>query len=217
MLGILFLFLLNSCSSFLVYGGNRIADFFDCFKVSVGYGLGLTLDVKATDWFAPGLGYMSYSRVFGWDSRDLYGVWDEWVVINTPRGVFEANFGQDDYSKSIYEGGDEQRVVRVALASIFLANERWTRDSSTQSAQIELYSLFNFSGIPEYIRLLDPRERFLRKGEVAEIRNKTFWEKGFVEVGATFVFVHCRFGLNLFELVDFLVGIGGGDLAQDDG
>jgi hypothetical protein len=218
---IAFLLTLSSlfcCQGFIDYGKNRVFDFFDCFKVNAGYGLGLTLDFKVTDWLAPGLGYMSYSKVWGWENRERSGYWEEWVVINTPRGVWELSLGANENREGFEAGisSNENKVARLALASVFLANERWLRDPGSQKVVIELYSLFNFAGISNFIRVIDPREKFLGIGEFAEIKEKKTIRKGFFEVGATVGVFHGRFGVNPFEIFDFLLGFVGIDFPEDD-
>jgi len=215
---VLVLFCLISCQGIIKYGVNRVLDLGDCIKGNVGYGVGLTLEIKATDWFAPGLGYMSYQKVFGWDCRGRFGAWEEWVVINTPRSVWELSFGENAGPGGLESNNQPSTVsmVKLALASVFLANERWVREPFTKKVSIELYSLFNFSNLSKYWRLVDPSNTLLEKGEIAEITEKRIWEKGFVEIAATLGFVHFRVGMNLFESIDFIFGFFGLDLAGDD-
>jgi len=212
------LFVLFSCRGIGKYGVSRILDLGDCVKGNLGYGVGLTLEVKATDWFAPGLGYMSYQKVFGWDNRYRFGKWEEWVVINTPRSVWESSFLFDSDTnglESTYQS-ESTSIVKLALASVFLANERWVREPLTKKVSIELYSLFNFSELSKYWRIIEPSNTMLKNGEIAEIKEKTIWEKGFLEIGATIGLVHFRVGLNPFESIDFFCGLLGIDLAGDD-
>lgn len=197
------------------YLRNRGLDFMDCFKINAGVGLGLAVDLRATDWFAPGLGYMSYTTNFGWDDRLVHGTWKECVVINTPREVVEAAIGDPgqrdspDYDPSISIG-------RLALASVFLANERWIRNPRTKAVSVEYYSLFNFAPIASFVRSADPGRFFVHEGEKVTVRDKSIWDEGWFEAGATVVFVHARIGVNLFQIADFLTGIIGIDPARDD-
>lgn len=206
--------LLASCGSVGEYFRHRGLDLMDCVKLNVGVGIGIAVDLRATDWFAPGLGYMSYTTNFGWDDRRLHGVWEECVSINTPRAVVEAAIGSDDdrvspdYDASLAIG-------RLALASVFLANERWLRNPTTKEVTVDYYSLFNFAPVATFIRT-DPGRFFLKEGERAFVRSKPIWDQGWFEAGATVLFLHARAGVNAFQAVDFLAGIFGLDPAGDD-
>ncbi len=195
---------------------RRGLDLLDCVKLSAGVGYGLTADARLTDWFAPGLGFAAHIWSAGWEDREVHGVWEEWTIVNTPRAVWEANVG--DFEESRTEPGYDpsQRVARLALASVFLANERWIRVPATREVRIELYSLFNFANVPPYLRLADPRASLLRAGETASIHEKPFFDQGWIEAGVVAGFVGLRAGVNPFQAVDFVLGLFGLDPAGDD-
>ncbi|GEM_PF-2712881 len=207
---------LPGCGAVGAWFRRRGLDLLDCVKANVGVGLGLEADARLTDWFAPGLGFAARTWNFGWEDRNLYGSWEEWNVVNTPRAVWEANVG--DIEESTTEPGYDPRwsVARLAMASVFLANERWIRKPGTGVVRIELYSLFNFAPIPTFIRAADPRRSMIRSGETAVINRKSIWDQGWIELGVTPVFLHVRAGLNPFQMVDFLFGMVGLDPAGDD-
>lgn len=211
----LLVLLLPSCASMGRYFKHRGMDFLDCIKANVGAGLGLAVDIKATEYFAPGLGYMSFTGNMGWDDRNLNGIWQEAVVVNTPRAVWEVVGAKED-ERATSDLKDEQRLLRLSLASLLLANERWIRVPKDGRVEVEYFSLLNFATIPSFVRVVDPSQVFLREGEVPRRRHKSFWQKGWFEAGGTAVFFHARAGVNPFEIIDFVTGIFGLDLAGDD-
>lgn len=205
----------TSCSAVGDYLSWRALDLVDTFKLSAGVGPGIAVDLRATDWFAPGLGYMSYTTNVGWDDREIFGVWDECVVINTPRAVVEAAIGsQDERTSPDYD--PQQRIGRLALASVFLANERWLRNPSNGDVTVDYYSLFNFAPIASFLRQADPGRFFVKDGENVIVRSKSVWDQGWFEVGATVLVLHARAGVNLFQALDFVAGVFGLDPAGDD-
>ncbi|MFQ5504670.1 MAG: hypothetical protein ACE5F1_07740 [Planctomycetota bacterium] len=199
-------------SDYLRFRGLDLAD---CFKFNIGAGLGLAVDMRATDYFAPGLGYLSYTANVGWDDRDTHGTWKEVVVVNTPRAVWEV-IGSVEEERLSSETMPSERIARLALASVFLANERWIRRDETGQVTVELYSLFNFAPVSSFLRAADPGGYLVHEGETAELKEKEFWDTGWFEIGATAGFVHLRAGVNPLQMIDFACGLLGLDPAKDD-
>lgn len=204
----------TGCQAFDRYLHFRFLDVADCAKANVGFGLGLAVDARVTDYFAPGLGFISYTKNFGWDDRHTHGTWEECVVIATPRAVWETAGGTEE-DRETEDETMGYRLFRLATSSVFLANERWTRRDDDQ-VTVEYYSLFNFSPVSSFTRAAGPKAYFLRKGEVATVREKGFWNSGWFEVGATAGFFQARVGVNVFQVVDLLAGVFGFDPAGDD-
>lgn len=205
----------EGCRSVGDYLRFRGLDLADCFKFNVGAGLGLAVDMRATDYFAPGLGYLSYTANAGWDDRDTHGTWKEVVVVNTPRAVWEA-MGSIEEERISSEVLPSERIARLALASVFLANERWIRRDESGQVTVELYSLFNFSPVSSFLRVADPLGYLVQEGETAELKEKKFWDTGWFEIGATAGFVHLRAGVNPLQMIDLVFGLVGLDPAKDD-
>jgi hypothetical protein len=204
-----------SCGSVADWLTFRALDLADCGKINTGYGLGIAIDGRLTDWLAPGLGYISYTTNFGWDDRIVAGIWEECIVINTPKAVFEAVLGSsDDHAAPDYDS--TWSVGRLALASVFLSHERWIRHPKRPEVTVDLYSLFNFGPVSDYLREADPQRYFLREGETVVWRRKPFFDQGWIELGVTAVFLHARAGVNVFQSVDFVLGLVGLDPAGDD-
>lgn len=65
--------LLTGCT----YVPNRLRDFADMGRVSIGPCLGLGVDVKASGLFHPSLGVTSSAIKVGWDTRDCFIFWRE--------------------------------------------------------------------------------------------------------------------------------------------
>ncbi len=196
------------------YLRDRGLDFADCFKVNAGAGIGLAVDIKLTDYVSPGVGVASYTINAGWDDRRIYGVWRESDVINTPRIAYEV-FLAEQGSRTDENVEAATLFTDLALSSLNLPNERWLRDGD--SVTVEYYSLFNFWGAGERHRaramtghIVDPTGR-------ARMVDKSVWQKGFFDLGIAVGPVAARAGFNPLQFVDFLGGLFGLDLADDDG
>jgi hypothetical protein len=207
--------LLSSCAGALRYLGRRGMDAADCVKLNVGTGFGLTADVRVTDWFSPGLGVRSYALCVGYEDREIHGLWEEYLVINTPRAVWELSYGGPDASEEP-ELDDESRVLQLFLSSMLLANERWIRPPSGSPVLVEYASLLNIGQVGEQMRASGPANWMLEEGERPFTRHKSAWRKGFVEFGLMLLVVEARAGINPLEFLDFVAGVVGLDPAGDD-
>ncbi len=202
------------CASLGRYFGARAMDLADCVKGNVGLGVGLTVDAKVTDYISPGLGIVSYTANFGYEDRDVYGVWLENIVINTPRFAYEAVFRE--YEETPPDEGLQGSTIasQLALRSLLLPNERWIRKDDELT--VRYYTLFNISGLGRDYRATALTGLLARRGETPKTPERTMWQKGSIEAGATLGVVEARAGFNPFEFLDFLAGIFGLDPAQDD-
>ncbi|MEZ5987674.1 MAG: hypothetical protein R3F30_00820 [Planctomycetota bacterium] len=197
------------------YLEHRALDLADCVKLTAGVGPGLTLEARATDWLSPGVGYASRTIQVGWEDREINGVWDECVVIHMPRAAVEYFGGSyEERETGILSTGE--RLTRIGISTVLLANERWTRTDDKGEVRLEYFSLFNLGSVPEEARVPDPAIWFLEDYQRPVLREKTVWQKGWFEVGATAGIVSLRAGVNLFEVVDFAFGLLGIDPACDD-
>jgi hypothetical protein len=203
----------GSCAPVGGYFAARGLDLADCFKLSVGLGIGLAADVHVTDYMAPGLGIASYTANLGWDDRRVNGVWLESDVINTPRLAYE--WAYEDSLAADSEDSSQRLLTGLALASLTLPNERWIRKGSRVT--VEYFSLFNFGGLGERMAARSLAGVLLGHGEQADDPGRSFWQKCFLEAGATAGVVHARVGWNPLETIDFLLGWIGLDPAGDSG
>ena len=195
------------------YGADRMQDLADCFRLSAGYGLGLTASAQVTDWFSPGVGAASRTQTFGFLDRDVHGAWEESDVIQTPRLAYEGLALQ--LSEQSREQMDEGGVIaRLALDSLNLPNERWVRTGGR--IRVEQFALFNVmrSAVPEGSSWL--AGLVVEPGDVVLTPVKDVWQSSFVELSGTVVAVHARLGFNPMQCVDFLAGLFGFDPAGDD-
>ncbi|MGA0870950.1 MAG: hypothetical protein ACO3UM_18640 [Planctomycetota bacterium] len=195
------------------YGAARARDFADCFRVSVGGGLGLTASVQATDWFSPGIGAASRTWNFGYLDRDTHGSWVESCVIQTPRLAYQGlALRLEEQSR---EQMDEDGVLtRLALDSLNLPHERWVRTGGR--VRVEQFALFN------PLRASDDFDSswlggfLVEPGDVVLAPVKDVWQSSFLEVGGTVALIHARVGFSPLQLADFVAGLFGFDPAGDD-
>lgn len=211
-----FLPLSVGCSWVGSYLSARALDLADCVKGNVGAGIGLTVDAHVTDYIAPGIGILSYTANVGYEDRAINGVWLESIVINTPRFAYETVFQAYEESEQTPDENLEGSVIisQLALRSLLLPNERWIRKDDDLT--VDYYTLLNIAGLGQRNRAAALTGLLRRSGEIPRTREKTGWQAGFVEIGATLGFVEARVGFNPLELVDFLAGIFGWDPADDD-
>ena len=76
--------------------------------------------------------------------------------------------------------------------------------------------MFNLGNLGRDSRATALTGLLARPGENPKTPEKTVWEAGFFEAGATIGVVEARAGINPLQFVDFLVGIFGFDPADDD-
>ncbi len=215
------------------YGAARARDFADCFRVSVGGGLGLTASVQATDWLSPGIGAASRTWNFGYLDRDTHGSWVESCVIQTPRLAYQGlALRLEEQSR---EQMDEDGVLtRLALDSLNLPHERWVRTGGR--VRVEQFALFNplrasddfdsswLGGflvepgdeIGHYTLVEEVGGFLVEPGDVVLAPVKDVWQSSFLEVGGTVALVHARVGFSPLQLADFVAGLFGFDPAGDD-
>lgn len=191
----------------------RARDAADCVRGAVGVGPGLAVDARMTDWISPGIGIVTRTTNWGWLDRRVHGTWQESDVINTPRLAYET-IGSELYTTSDPQAGREMSFARLAASSLNLPNERWIQRRGVTS--VEYFSFFNAFGAAEASRARWLADLLVEPGQPVFVPNRTAWQKGFVEVGATVLLVHARAGFNPFELIDFLAGLVGLDPAGDD-
>ena len=202
------------CTPLQRYFDARALDLADCAKANVGVGIGLTADAKATDVMAPGIGIVSYTVNFGHESRKVNGVWLENIVINTPRFAYEAVAREINETPADEELNGPMVVSQLAFRSVLLPNERWIRKDDELT--VEYYTLFNIGGFGRENRATALAGLLRRTGETPRELEKTVWQASSFEVGATLGVIEARVGINPMEILDFLVGIFGLDLAGDD-
>lgn len=195
------------------YGAARVQDLADCFRLSAGYGLGLTASAQVTDWFSPGVGAASRTQTFGFLDRDVWGAWEESDVIQTPRLAYEG-FALQLSEQSLEQMDEGGVITRLALDSLNLPNERWVRTGGR--IRVEQFALFNVMRSPVSDGSSWLAGLVVEPGDVVLAPVKDVWQSSFVELSATAVAVHARIGFNPMQCIDFLAGLFGCDPAGDD-
>jgi len=166
---------------------GRIQDLQDCGRLSVGLGLGLDATAKVGCILHPSIGVASATTRIGHENRRVSTAWKEQQVV--------------------------WPVSSIVTGQMF----NWNGDS------------FQCNSV-SYLREMKNKRRPERGGRSS--RFHTFWIPAFgeedwgdpfsfheltdVEVGATALFVSARAGINPLEIVDFILGFVGFDIAKDD-
>jgi hypothetical protein len=181
---------------------GRIADLRDSGRLSFGIGAGLAVDAKAGALTHPSLGTSYASAKVGFDSRDVHGAYYE-VGTSDPHAAFWAKHNGASLGQALNSSGwraafevHEYEAALVAVGyppgqdrpEILVAEVRGEELDGT---------LEEATWLP-----LDPDLSF---------NNATDFQ-----VGATALIVSARAGLNALELLDFVLGFVGLDIAGDD-
>lgn len=168
---------------------GRVGDLRDCGRLSVGYGLGLGVEVSLGAIGNPSVGVMSTKAMYGWESRDLVGMWTEtetyWPVSSVlavlmagmsdgPSGLPYPYFAP--YGRHINTGrhGENMRE-NSRIRNFFFGTGRYDTPA------------------------------------ISVFRSATD-----IEFGATLVFLSARVGINPLEILDYVLGFFGLDIAKDD-
>jgi hypothetical protein len=181
---------------------GRMADLRDSGRLSLGIGAGLSVDAKAGALTHPSLGTAYASAKLGFDSRDVDGAFYE-VGTSDPHAAFWASKEGASLGQALNDSGwraafevHEYRAALVAVGyppgqdrpEVLVAEVRGEELDGT---------LEKATWLP-----LDPDLSF---------NNATDFQ-----VGATALIVSARAGLNALELLDFVLGFVGLDIAGDD-
>ncbi len=163
------------------YLANRGKDLADIGKVSVGipvyfhgWGVGPGIDVQATDFIHPSLGYRSFFLCFGHENRDISLLWADlsWYY---PFSLEENRTGV-----TLHRNFDSIFDNTVSETSYYMTRKEYYREN-----------------IYEHV--------------------KVSWVKrmGF-EATVSALLVNARVGINPAEVLDFVLGFAGIDIAGDD-
>lgn len=167
---------------------GRLADLRDCGKLSLGVGLGLEAEAKAGIVIHPSLGIYSVTHRAGFDDRYVAGAWSEGQAV-WPTMSLIALFA----SLFSWDGQDSD----WDLTSFVRGRERGDR----------IYPEYYTSWLPWLVP--SPQD-------YADDDPTLFYELTDVEIGGTLGIVSARVGINPLEILDFLLGLAGMDIAGDD-
>lgn len=174
---------------------GRLADLRDCGRLSVGLGLGVGAEASLGIIGNPSLGAVANKSMFGFDNRDCSGMWTE------TESFFPASSIISGVMNLISDGGPSTdptfapyaRQIQMNIQhGKYLPRDRWIIQNR--------YRNF-FIGLPH-------------PGE--QPTNSVFHAITDLEIGATAGIVAVRVGVNPLELLDFLLGFVGLDIAGDD-
>jgi len=191
------------CASFGHYMRNRGLDFVDCFKLEAGVGLGVDVDVHATDWLATGAGAAA-SRKWGFAGRHVVGV-----------DVGEARTGFDVHVAPPVAPFLVWITPRRSLDGLGI-------DSSLRYLYTDLCARDCYPPCPPF----EPRHVKLCRTIVVYSMTSVHDADGKraeklvdafdLNVGATVLPISLRAGLSLGQFLDFVLGWSTLDIASDD-
>jgi hypothetical protein len=200
------------CALLLVVAGcapGRFADLRDTGGASVGIGLGLSADAKLGDLTHPSLGLFGSGAMLGWESRDIEGLFYE-ARISEPYATFwfrRNGFSWGDaLNDSGFRGSFEVRSFEVAIDAV--------SDGVDDQPPEDLGVVWE----GEVLKGKLSAGRWLpipgRADEASPLG--AFSTISDLQVGATLLILQARLGVNPLEILDFLLGFVGLDIANDD-
>lgn len=180
---------------------GRMADLQDSVSLSMGVGVGVAADVKAGMITHPSLGTVTASAMTGSDSRDVAGHFYQ-VSSSFPHSMFwakkEGLGGGEVLNSTGWRAAFEVKEYTAAFVAI--------GHPTANTTEI-------ISGTVEGVEA----EGVIDEGRWLPLPPETsFHQATDFQLGATLLFFTARAGVNVLETLDFLLGFGGIDIADDD-
>ena len=168
---------------------TRIADLQDCFRASIGFGYGLSAEVRVGMFTNPALGTTSKTRRIGWESREFCGIWTSTEKpFPLPFMINRSEIPPPD------------RLVLPVVS--YLRRDRRVKQIT---AHTKTFPTHKFTG---YWHPFHRRTK-------AESGNAVHRALDF-EAGATTAIVSARAAINPLEVLDFVLGFFWIDIGRDD-
>lgn len=182
---------------------GRVADLQDSLSLGIGIGAGLGVDVKAGMFTHPALGTATASAMLGSDSREVDGAYYQ-VGMADPHASFWAHrLKNGNWGAALNESG-WRAAFEVHRYDVAIAAIGYPPGQERPEVVLTEFEGSALDGtLEESTWLPDPDQ--------ANFAGATDFE-----VGATALIMTVRAGANPLELVDFLLGFVGLDIAGDD-
>ena len=166
---------------------GRIADLRDCGRASVGIGMGLGAEVGLGVIGTPSVGVLSHKQMYGWESRHCSGMWVE------------------------------QETFWPASSVIGFLFRGWNEGNRNSGAYFAPYGRMLGDRLhPPQNKTVHQRNMIVGIGNRDEPQSSAFNTITDFECGATLGIISARAGINPLEIVDFIFGFVGIDIANDD-
>lgn len=192
---------------------GRLADLKDCGRFSVGYGPGLSADVKLGMLGHPSVGAASYTKRIGHDDRLVSGQWDEEELV-WPAACWLPVLLTLLSNHLEYVGvAATTSISRDRAVPIPYTDSDFRRSITNGAIVMVGYHRYQppRAGLPDIGIVYQHRELFLLSYPLLNFKNTTD-----LQLGASLGIVSFRVGINPLEIVDFLLGYVGLDIAGDD-
>ncbi len=174
---------------------GRTPDLRDCGKLSVGFGPGLGVDAQLGALSHPALGIGSWTRRVGWEDRYVAGLWKEGELHSPAANI----------AMGVVDGGPETIAGRINVSYIRFNEGVYgyhNRDA------------LHFRKVPDYGCGGYWINTFKSKKKRRNM--STFHQATNLELGASVLLISARVGVNPLEILDFILGFVGLDIAKDD-
>lgn len=168
---------------------GRVSDLQDCFRASIGFGVGLSAEARVGMFTNPALGTSCKTKRFGWESREFCGFWD------SSEDPFPLPFMIDR--------------TRIPPADrLVLPTVSYMRNGTKVNQATPITRTFLSHKYTGYWHPFHRRTK--AKSDDAVHRAFDF------EAGATVAVISARAALNPLEMVDFVLGFFWIDIGRDD-
>ena len=188
---------------------GRLDDFLDTGRASFGLGLGLSADVKVGDLTHPSIGLFGAAAMFGWDSRDVEGLFYE-ARTSDPYATFWFRRDGFDWGDALngsgFRGAFEVRSCEVAIEAIGDGIDDDPPEDLGVVAQGEVLKGALYAG--RWLPIPGKADEASPLGAFHTLTD--------LQLGVSALLVQARVGVNPLEILDFLLGFVGLDIANDD-
>ncbi len=188
---------------------GRVADLKDSGRLSMGLGLGLSVDAKIGDLTHPALGAFSVSGQFGFESRHIDGPWYE-ASVSDPYAL--SWFRKEDVPWGYAFNLSGWRGVWESLDWLDAMDE--LDEDLDQEPLPETGTVVEGERLDSSVNVR--RWLPITGGHGEPKRLWSFNTATDLQLGAHFLLVNARVGFNTLEFIDFLLGFAGFDIAGDD-
>ncbi len=188
---------------------GRMNDLKDTGRASIGLGLGLSADARLGALTWPSVGFLGTGAMYGWDSREIEGRFFE-ARISEPYATYwfrKDGFGWvDALNGTGFRGAFEVKSFEVAIDALTLPVDDEPHEDVGVVWEGEVLAGRLYAG--RWLPIPGRADKASPLGSFNELTD--------FQLGATLLLVQARLGLNPLEILDFLLGFAGVDIANDD-
>jgi len=188
---------------------GRVADLQDSGRMGIGLGLGLSVDARLGDLSHPALGLVSASAMMGFESRDIDGSWYE-ARVSDPYALYWYRREEKSWGHAfLYSGWRGTWESLDWLDALFEIDDPIDKEPLPETGTIVGGELLDGKvTASRWVPIQGPSDD---ASPLFSFNTATD-----LQLGAHLLLINARLGFNPLEFFDFLLGLGGLDIAGDD-